>query len=282
MTNLFDFLSEWHTGVKIYVESKDGKIYSGLISDIDEEKASRYWVVEGTVKLQDEGTYIFVEHEDEVNKKLEEQNEVSFSAIWKCINEDSYISNECYHSFDALVKSANDYVYYRKNWNQFPVKMLGKYNRERSLAHDLFILALDDLASIVGKQNNRVPWRVVLGNDRHMLGEFAEYIVDRIRLSKERIELIETMIWAQDHRNQIIHCVGESVSSQDAKIRIMKQFKFNESQALGDYLSHKSNGKEFCTDLVLKYARKYAEVCREKSLSEKMMEEAQKPEDIML
>lgn len=231
MTNLFDFLSEWHPSVKIYVESKDGKIYSGLISDIDEEKASRYWVVEGTVKLQDEGTYIFVEHEDEVNKKMEEQNEVSFSAIWKCINEDSYISNECYHSFGALVKSANDYVYYRKNWNQFPVKMLGKYDGERSLAHDLFILVLDDLASIVGKQNNKVPWRVALGNDRHMLGEFAEYIVDRIRLSKERIELIETMIWAQDHRNQIIHCVGESVSSQDAKIRIMKQFKFNESQA---------------------------------------------------
>ena len=32
----------------------------------------------------------------------------------------------------------------------------------------------------------------------------------------------------------------------------------------------------------LKYARKYAEVCREKSLSEKTLEEAKKPEDIML
>lgn len=53
-------------------------------------------------------------------------------------------------------------------------------------------------------------------------------------------------------------------------------------EALGDYLSHKSNGKEFCPDLVLKYARKYVEVCREKSLSEKMLEEAKKPEDIML
>ena len=48
------------------------------------------------------------------------------------------------------------------------------------------------------------------------------------------------------------------------------------------YLSHKSNGKEFCPDLVLKYARKYAEVCRKKSLSENMLEEAKKPEDIML
>ena len=54
------------------------------------------------------------------------------------------------------------------------------------------------------------------------------------------------------------------------------------TEALGDYLSHKSNGKEFCPDLVLKYARKYAEVCREKSLSEKTLEEAKKPEDIML
>ena len=53
-------------------------------------------------------------------------------------------------------------------------------------------------------------------------------------------------------------------------------------EALGDYLSHKSKEKEFCPDLVLKYARKYAEVCREKSLSEKMLEEAKKPEDIML
>ena len=54
------------------------------------------------------------------------------------------------------------------------------------------------------------------------------------------------------------------------------------AKALGDYLSHKSKGKEFCPDLVLKYARKYAEVCREKSLSEKTLEEAKKPEDIML
>ncbi len=42
------------------LNQKMEKIYSGLISDIDEEKASRYWVVEGTVKLQDEGTYIFL------------------------------------------------------------------------------------------------------------------------------------------------------------------------------------------------------------------------------
>ena len=47
-------------------------------------------------------------------------------------------------------------------------------------------------------------------------------------------------------------------------------------EALGDYLSHKSKGKEFCPDLVLKYTRKYAEVCRKKNMSEKILEEAKK------
>lgn len=45
-------------------------------------------------------------------------------------------------------------------------------------------------------------------------------------------------------------------------------------EAMGDYLSHKSMGKIFCPELVLKYAREYADVCRRKSLSEKRLEEA--------
>lgn len=52
-------------------------------------------------------------------------------------------------------------------------------------------------------------------------------------------------------------------------------------EAMGDYLSHKSMGKIFCPELVLKYAREYADVCRRKSLSEKRLEEAKKPEDLM-
>jgi hypothetical protein len=46
MTNLFDFLSEWHTSVKIYVKSKDGKIYSGLISDIDALREALYQMID--------------------------------------------------------------------------------------------------------------------------------------------------------------------------------------------------------------------------------------------
>lgn len=46
MTNLFDFLSEWHFSVKIYVESKDEKIYSGLISDIDALREALYQMID--------------------------------------------------------------------------------------------------------------------------------------------------------------------------------------------------------------------------------------------
>lgn len=46
MTNLFDFLSEWHLSVKIYVESKDEKIYSGLISDIDALREALYQMID--------------------------------------------------------------------------------------------------------------------------------------------------------------------------------------------------------------------------------------------
>ena len=53
------------------------------------------------------------------------------------------------------------------------------------------------------------------------------------------------------------------------------------NQTMGDYLSHKSMGKIFCPELVLKYAREYADVCRRKSLLEKRLEEAKKPEDLM-
>lgn len=92
-------------------------------------------------------------------------------------------------------------------------------------------------------------------------------------------KLTESGIWSHEHINPLYLEVEFPTYIEDDPKRQALRYA---TEALGDYLSHKSNGKEFCPDLVLKYARKYAEVCREKSLSEKMMEEAQKPEDIML
>ena len=92
-------------------------------------------------------------------------------------------------------------------------------------------------------------------------------------------KLTESGIWSHDHINPLYLEVEFPTYIEDDPKRQALRYAM---EALGDYLSHKSKGKEFCPDLVLKYARKYAEVCREKSLSEKMLEEAKKPEDIML
>ena len=92
-------------------------------------------------------------------------------------------------------------------------------------------------------------------------------------------KLTESGIWSHDHINPLYLEVEFPTYIEDDPKRQVLRYAM---EALGDYLSHKSKGKEFCPDLVLKYARKYAEVCREKSLSEKMLEEAKKPEDIML
>ena len=92
-------------------------------------------------------------------------------------------------------------------------------------------------------------------------------------------KLTESGIWSHEHINPLYLEVEFPTYIEDDPKRQALRYV---TEALGDYLSHKSNGKEFCPDLVLKYARKYAEVCREKSLSEKTLEEAKKPEDIML
>lgn len=92
-------------------------------------------------------------------------------------------------------------------------------------------------------------------------------------------KLTESGIWSHEHINPLYLEVEFPTYIEDDPKRQALRYA---TETLGDYLSHKSNGKEFCPDLVLKYARKYAEVCREKSLSEKMLEKAKKSEDIML
>lgn len=159
-------------------------------------------------------------------------NLFDYQAIWESILKDSRKDEETLHSFSELIKSAKEYVYYRKNSNQFPIEMIGKYDRERALLHDIFIAELDSFSCLVeNKMGAKVPWRETLGNERHLLGEFAEYIMDTISNSKERVEIVEAITWAQDHRKQIIHCVEESIDDADARRRIMELFNFNFNQA---------------------------------------------------
>ena len=231
--NLFDFLENWHPNTLIIVEVEDNIIFEGTVKDIPLEISCKYWVQEGTVRKDGEKVVIPVEYEAEINRRIEEQNSISFSDILSNIL--SIIDSNDYlkEAFESMVRSAHSYTYYRKNWNRFSIETLGRCNKERTINHDSFIEAINSLSGLIEEESisGLVPWRVALGNDRKIIGDFAEYIIDRLKKAKERIEILESIKWAQEHQNQVYYIVEHALDSIDAKIQIMQQFKFSENQA---------------------------------------------------
>lgn len=231
--NLFDFLENWHPNTVIIVEADDNIIFEGTVKDIPLEISCKYWVQEGTVRKDGEKVVIPVEYEAEINRRIEEQNSISFSDILSNIL--SIIDSHDYlkEAFESMVRSAHSYTYYRKNWNRFSIETLGRCNKERTINHDSFIEAINSLSGLIEEESisGLVPWRVALGNDRKIIGDFAEYIIDRLEKAKERIEILESIKWAQEHQNQVYYIVEHALDSIDAKIQIMQQFKFSENQA---------------------------------------------------
>lgn len=116
-----------------------------------------------------------------------------------------------------MVRSAHSYTYYRKNWNRFSIETLGRCNKERTINHDSFIEAINSLSRLIEEESisGLVPWRVALGNDRKIIGDFAEYIIDRLEKAKERIEILESIKWAQEHQNQVYYIVEHALDSID-------------------------------------------------------------------
>lgn len=231
--NLFDFLENWYPNTLIIVEVEDNIIFEGTVKDIPLEISCKYWVQEGTVRKDGEKVVIPVEYEAEINRRIEEQNSISFSDILSNIL--SIIDSNDYlkEAFESMVRSAHSYTYYRKNWNRFSIETLGRCNKERTINHDSFIEAINSLSGLIEEESisGLVPWRVALGNDRKIIGDFAEYIIDRLEKAKERIEILESIKWAQEHQNQVYYIVEHALDSIDAKIQIMQQFKFSENQA---------------------------------------------------
>lgn len=231
--NLFDFLENWHPNTLIIVEVEDNIIFEGTVKDIPLEISCKYWVQEGTVRKDGEKVVIPVEYEAEINRRIEEQNSISFSDILSNIL--SIIDSNDYlkEAFESMVRSAHSYTYYRKNWNRFSIETLGRCNKERTINHDSFMEAINSLSGLIEEESisGLVPWRVALGNDRKIIGDFAEYIIDRLEKAKERIEILESIKWAQEHQNQVYYIVEHALDSIDAKIQIMQQFKFSENQA---------------------------------------------------
>ena len=231
--NLFDFLENWHPNTLIIVEVEDNIIFEGTVKDIPLEISCKYWVQEGTVRKDGEKVVIPVEYEAEINRRIEEQNSISFSDILSNIL--SIIDSNDYlkEAFESMVRSAHSYTYYRKNWNRSSIETLGRCNKERTINHDSFIEAINSLSGLIEEESisGLVPWRVALGNDRKIIGDFAEYIIDRLEKAKERIEILESIKWAQEHQNQVYYIVEHALDGIDAKIQIMQQFKFSENQA---------------------------------------------------
>lgn len=231
--NLFDFLENWHPNTLIIVEAEDNIIFEGTVKDIPLEISCKYWVQEGTVRKDGEKVVIPVKYEAEINRRIEEQNSISFSDILSNIL--SIIDSNDYlkEAFESMVRSAHSYTYYRKNWNRFSIETLGRCNKERTINHDSFIEAINSLSGLIEEESisGLVPWRVALGNDRKIIGDFAEYIIDRLEKAKERIEILESIKWAQEHQNQVYYIVEHALDNIDAKIQIMQQFKFSENQA---------------------------------------------------
>lgn len=227
--NLFDFLENWHPNTLIIVEAEDNIIFEGTVKDIPLEISCKYWVQEGTVRKDGEKVVIPVKYEAEINRRIEEQNTDILSNILSIIDSNDYLKE----AFESMVRSAHSYTYYRKNWNRFSIETLGRCNKERTINHDSFIEAINSLSGLIEEESisGLVPWRVALGNDRKIIGDFAEYIIDRLEKTKERIEILESIKWAQEHQNQVYYIVEHALDNIDAKIQIMQQFKFSENQA---------------------------------------------------
>ena len=226
--NLFEFLENWEPNTMIKVKTEAKEIFYGKVVDLSKEDASRYWVIEGGVLLENEVT-ILVEHEDEVNRKLEGQNEISFRRIFEYMREDIKLSPNLKQQFDLVIKSANQYNFYKKAI--MGEEDLTNINKKREFYQDIFIDMLDQYADSIEKETaHKVAWRVALGRDKQKLGDFAEYISHVIEVVLVRQKTLEAIKWAQEHHDIVGDIIAGAVDSMNARQHLMDQFGFSMEQ----------------------------------------------------
>lgn len=131
-----------------------------------------------------------------------------------------------------VIQQAKHYSYYRKCWGNFSIQDLPQRNKERTEEHDLFIIELNQLAEDIRNATGReASWRELLGNERRILGNFAEYIAEYTDNIKERISILEAIAWAQEHHNQIMYMSDDAIDDADFKCKLMEQYGFDGNQA---------------------------------------------------
>ena len=90
--NLFEFFENWYPNTSIVIETNKGEIFNGLAKDTPSELQRKYWVKAGQVRNSEGRMIIPVEHEEEINQRLEERNSISFDAVLQNILNDIKIN----------------------------------------------------------------------------------------------------------------------------------------------------------------------------------------------
>lgn len=136
--NLQEFLENIDLETKIRVMNNDNCIFDGCVKDISEDKSSKYCVLLQKTVLTDTRVEIWVEHEEEVNRRRRAEREA-----------------------------------YRNSEN--------------------------------GKKE----------------------VVERL---KDRIHIIEAIVWAQAHWREVAEVIYSSANSSEAKRRLIEAYHFDEAQ----------------------------------------------------
>ena len=232
MENLQDFLDNFSPDTRIEIFSASGRVFDGVVKNLSENEGCLYWIVPEEISFIDSKMQILVEHQEEVNRKIEEKNRISYDAIFSCICDEIKEDRDAQLLFKNVQAKARDYVALRRQWNMLSPEELCRRNSERSLLHDLFIDEIDSLAeSLKSKTKESTVWRKALGNERECLGDFAEYLVKKEEDIKEGISNLEAIIWAQEHHNQIMYLVDSSLECCSAKIQLMDTYGYTENQS---------------------------------------------------
>ena len=150
MMNLFEFFENWYPNTSIVIETNKGEIFNGLAKDIPSELQRKYWIKAGQVRNSEGKMIIPVEHEEEINQRLEERNSISFDDVLQNILNDIEINASIKKAFDVVVRSANDYCYYR-NWDSFPIEALG----QRTFYESRHIYCRYQFTVCFGRRGNR-------------------------------------------------------------------------------------------------------------------------------
>lgn len=214
--NLCEFLEDIHPDSYVIVEM-DGKIiFASKVHDIAEEDSCMYWIKSKSIMFKEDGIiHISVEDEEAVDREIEENLKRRFSNILSNIIDD-------YNSSELIKEQLLNVIKSAKQFSQ----------RKKADEHDLFISELNKLSENITDITGKEPsWRGLLGDDRNRLGDFAEYINDYADKIKLRIGILEAIIWAQEHHNQVMDLSDNAMDYADFKNQLTVHYGFEEDQA---------------------------------------------------